>query len=113
MYLSTICFCGRRLILKGISNIFCKFSLFTENDSVVNGGGLYAEDCDMTISDCIFKQNTASNGARLELKGCENSVIANSQFIDNDASNNGGGLYNDDSSPLVYNTVFYKNNAKL
>ncbi len=72
--------------------IRCKFLNNTANGV---GGGLYASNCDPTISVCIFRQNEAvsagnDGGACFFLNS--SPTIKRCRFIKNEASDLGGGL---------------------
>jgi hypothetical protein len=54
----------------------------------IQGGGLYASDCPVFISDCVFMGNIAGNGAGIFLDNCDaSSSVKNSIFARNSSTN--------------------------
>jgi hypothetical protein len=90
---------------------------FYRNSAAVNGGGIYNELGDPTITDCVFSENHA-NGAPLGQGGggVHNArgvhyargslTLRRCQFQGNTSVGGGAGLYNNDASATVIDTSF-------
>jgi hypothetical protein len=81
-----------------------------KNGDYTNGGGMYCNNSYLTVSKCLFQNNSAEVGA-----GMFNSdayvVVQNCTFKENTASDNGGGIYNTGGAPTVKNCAFMGNEA--
>jgi len=81
-------------------------------------GGLYVEtmEADITVSECVFKDNTSSYGGGAYLETEEGIVTVQHCVFDNNAAETGvgGGLFvdTDDYPVLVRNTLFNDNWAQ-
>ena len=86
-----------------------------DNGSYYNyGGGIYFENSDPIIKDCIIQNNTGDEGGGGGLF-CYNSSpkFYNCLIINNFTDDLGGGLYaRVNSSPEIYNSIFSGNNAE-
>jgi len=84
---------------------------FYRNSAAVNGGGIYNELGDPTITDCVFSENHG-NGAPLGQGGggvynARGSLtLRRCQFQGNTSIGGGAGLYNNNASPTVIDTTF-------
>jgi hypothetical protein len=84
---------------------------FYRNSAAVNGGGIYNELGDPTITDCVFSENHG-NGAPLGQGGggVHNArgslTLRRCQFQGNTSIGGGAGLYNNNASPTVIDTTF-------
>ncbi len=83
-----------------------------------SGGGIFNNGhSSPIIEDCNFTLNSAINGGGIFTlnspnNGAENSMmIVACTFTDNHASGNGGGIYNQSSSPAISNSQFQYNSA--
>ncbi|MFK7758525.1 MAG: right-handed parallel beta-helix repeat-containing protein [Phycisphaerales bacterium] len=82
-----------------------------------DGGGIYAEDADLTLIDCTIRDNMATDdgGGMVVFNG--DAVIVNSRFIDNElmmpnSSDNGGALHIGAGATLdIDGTIFSGNIA--
>ncbi|MCK4357283.1 MAG: T9SS type A sorting domain-containing protein, partial [Candidatus Cloacimonetes bacterium] len=102
----------------GIYSLNCN-SLEIKNVSLINneasqyGGGVYINECDPMIENCIISQNIANRGAGIYF------IIANTQIVnclitDNaaiGASAIGGGIYSNTSNPDFVNCTIANNSA--
>ncbi len=81
---------------------------------VITGGdlGIYCNDASPTISNCVIKSNGSGiyQGAGIFDSNGASPTVTNCFFIENDA-NNGGAIYNVNSSPTFKNCVIGKNTA--
>ncbi|MCH8880354.1 MAG: hypothetical protein IID34_10780 [Planctomycetes bacterium] len=75
----------------------------------VEGGGLFIEDGDPIIVNCIFTGNFAVLGGGIFTAGDSTPLVSNCRFIDNSAGVCGGGMCNSGSSPTVIECSFVNN----
>jgi len=76
------------------------------------GGGMYNASSSPTIRHVVFEGNYAVNGGGMANYVDSSPLMVDLYFIKNQASQDGGGLYNlTRSSPLIINTVFKGNTA--
>jgi len=69
------------------------------------GGGIYCENASPVVSDCCFRENTATYGGGIACRSSEPTVLG-CTFADNAASTQGGGIYSYYfSSVTVGNTI--------
>ena len=73
-------------------------------------GALYNHSSIVTIANCLFTNNRASNGGAM-VNYNSNTVIINCTFANNYASTVGGGLHNDASSLNINNSIIWGNTA--
>lgn len=73
-----------------------------------SGGGLYSRNSTLQITDCLFEANL--NGGGLSLV-TSTTVINRCWFINNQAGNYGGGVYNNSPNSTITNCVFVGNSA--
>ena len=100
---------------------------FTNNKGVGYGSGnpnvgalLTWYNCEGTISDCNFINNTADNGAAYRLgddnNGVSSASVDSCTFINNTASNQGGAVYEGGKTGKatldIKNSIFTNNSAK-
>ena len=75
------------------------------------GGGMRNESCSPTLFNCVVRSNFAKyEGAAIYNKGCHPLLVGCD--IRNNYASQAGGLYNNNSSPIVSNCVFTANTAK-
>ena len=77
-----------------------------------SGGGIYLEDSDLTVRNCIFRENNSSfaGGAVHVLRGAP--LFDACLFVDNNSSS-GGAVYDDFSSATYANCEFRGNQATI
>ncbi|WP_256012121.1 MBG domain-containing protein [Desertivirga xinjiangensis] len=64
------------------------------------------------VRNCLFKDNSASNGAGVYNKSTSKAIFSNCIFQNNAAVNNGGAMLNtDDADVQLSNCIFVNNNA--
>ena len=71
-------------------------------------GALHISDADVTISNCIFKNNKSFSGGAVSLRR-SNSLVTNNIFYNNLAAAYGGAILSSESSNKIINNTFYKN----
>jgi hypothetical protein len=77
------------------------------------GGGMANENSSPTISNCIFRSNSAAIGGGMWNYNCS-PILTNCIFHGNSASSLGGGLGNSVyCSPIITNCTFYDNTAAM
>ena len=78
-----------------------------------NGGGMTTYTTNVTMLNCTFTGNAATNGGGgAYVRGSSNPTLINCAFIDNTTSGFGGGVYNrDQSHPTLSGCVFNGNAA--
>jgi len=72
------------------------------------GGGIYAQDSDVSFANCIISCNTASDGGGLSYYKVDGEVL-NCTFSDNVAESEGGGVYMGSGYILFVNCIFWGN----
>lgn len=76
----------------------------------INGAGMNNYNADVTVRNCVFKNNTANGNGGGMYNRSSNTNINNCVFAENSANLGGGGLFNNSSSSVTcYNSVFTKN----
>jgi len=75
------------------------------------GGGLYCEDCQMTLQNLSFQDNYAKWGGAFFVNN-GTPLLFDIEFIHNHASENGGGMYNyNQAVPMLMSVTFAGNSA--
>ncbi|MAL65309.1 MAG: hypothetical protein CMF94_04315 [Candidatus Marinimicrobia bacterium] len=79
------------------------------------GGGVYCENADPLIKDCIIQNNTANEGGGAGIFCYESSpTFIGCTIKQNETDDVGGGLYaRDGSSPSFFNCTFFDNLAEF
>ena len=81
------------------------------NQSVESGGGIYCNDSLPTVTNCVVVGNQAQNGSGMF---CASSAprLINCTFTGNQAENGGGVFCSAGSSPVIVNTIFWKDSPQ-
>ncbi len=79
------------------------------------GGGIYCENSDPLIKDCVIQNNTANEGGGAGIFCYDSSPIFSGCMIkENETDDVGGGLYaRDGSSPSFFDCIFFDNIAEF
>ncbi|MBN2341269.1 MAG: hypothetical protein JXX29_09380 [Deltaproteobacteria bacterium] len=105
---------GGGLLARGVS-VTVSNCIFTENQAVVDGGGMWMSSRYGRVVDSVFVTNHALNGAGLTLASAgqemEGMRVINVAFQNNVADGNGGGLYVAVVSPRIGGCTFIENTA--
>ncbi len=83
---------------------------FTHGSGYV-GGGLYLNSSDLTISNCIITENTATYGGGMEIDLNSSPIIINCLLANNTAAYGGAMDNYNGCSPTIYNCTFCYNTA--
>ncbi len=75
-----------------------------------NGGGMYNDDSNPTLINCIFSGNNASSGGGMYVIN-SHPMLVDCIFNENSTSQNGGGMQNNNSNPTLINCIFTNNSA--
>ena len=82
----------------------------TNNTATTKGGGYYIfANKESKIINSIFDNNNASLGGAMYNKG--KIMVVNCDFISNNATNDGGGMFNETQYSKFYNTIVWGNMA--
>ena len=87
---------------------------FEENEASDEGGGIYIQFSNSTITNCRFVQNSASeNGGGLIYKSSSELIVSNCVFVENSTLGEGGGLFMIGSSAFmqIIDSVIINNSA--
>jgi len=87
---------------------------FIGNSADYGGGGMYNEDSSPTLTNCTFRGNLAdAGGGGMANYGDSEPILTNCDFSGNSAEHDGGAIYNnEDSSPTLTNCTFSDNVAQ-
>lgn len=110
---------GGGAIMINNSTVTISGCTFRENISR-GGGGVLSSNSDLVIRDCLFEKNEVTyitgyaRGGGLTIGGLENDItVENCRFIENRATDYGGGIYNANSSPYIIDCVFENNSTSF
>ncbi|OIN55800.1 beta strand repeat-containing protein, partial [Arsenicibacter rosenii] len=88
---------------------------FSENRASGDGGGFYTSQSNaMVVTGCRFMSNTAAVGAGMweaNYNVSARTSLIRSRFVNNAATNKGGGLFVDGAGRTVTNCLFIRNTA--
>lgn len=90
------------------------------NTATVSGGGMYNWGASPAIINTVFKSNVVTGASGSTVSGgaifngnASAPVLSNVNIVSNlvlsSGTENGAGMYNENSSPKIYNSIFYKN----
>ena len=77
-----------------------------------SGGAIYATAGNISISQAIFSDNTAENGASIALDVTEVS-INDSSFLNNSAGSNGASVYSNNANLTIADCEFFNNTCRF
>ena len=81
---------------------------FTDNSALTKGGAYYVyANKESRIVNTIFDHNSAKLGGAMYNKG--KITMINCDLVDNQADENGGGVYNETQYSKFYNSIFWGN----
>jgi len=76
------------------------------------GGGIHTDFSDLTVSNCLFRYNTAEWGGAIFVNKDESPSISNCLFLENESDNGGGGIYCwYNTASTIENCIFDSNMA--
>ncbi|OQX71010.1 MAG: hypothetical protein B6D62_03005 [Candidatus Cloacimonas sp. 4484_275] len=99
----------RFLFLYESSRITVENCLFEDNSADDGGGGLHVRYCSPFIKNCVFRQNSAVNGAGIHFSGSSSSLEY--CLFENNSATYGGAMYFDACSPNILNCTISENSA--
>lgn len=105
---------GRVFYINGADDVYLTGLTITNGDATAlsgRGGGLYANDSQLTLQQVIVISNTADFGGGLYLRNGE-AVIQSSQLLSNTADY-GGGLYSQSTGLTITQNEFSANKAAI
>jgi parallel beta-helix repeat protein len=86
--------------------------LTVTNGYAGQGGGTYCSNSSPTITNCIFRDNSAfHNGGGMHNCDGSGATVINCRFTGNKSSSIGGGIYCAESSPSIINCTISENRA--
>lgn len=86
---------------------------FTDDDASNQGGAIYFFDATPTITNCTFTDDSADDGGAIELAGNSTATITLSTFTDSYAYHYGGAIATDSSNLTLTNCTFEGNSAGI
>ena len=93
--------------MMGVQILNCRFSNNTAN---TKGGAYYVfANKESKIVNSIFDHNNAQLGGGMYNKG--NILMINCDFVNNEATEDSGGMYNETKYSKIYNSIFWGNIA--
>jgi hypothetical protein len=103
---------GAGMYNDGVTGLTVSHCQFLYNDAEY-GGGMYNANCDQTvvISNCAFSRNDAGQDGAGMHNLLSRPLVKNCLFHLNEASRNGGGMFNQESAPNIINCTFADNSA--
>jgi hypothetical protein len=88
-------------------------SSFGISDPHAGGGGMFIDFNDVSITNCIFRNNKAQWGGAIFVYASRNPAINNCTFYNNSAIEAGGGIYLwNYASSTINNSIFYSNSCQ-
>jgi CSLREA domain-containing protein len=105
---------GGGVLADGTGNFYATDCAFS-NHRAVQGGALYLDALNIFITGCLFSDNNALTGGAIAAVNTliNNFNLTQSTFLNNQASENGGGLYLRDSAFWSTDSFFTNNGALL
>lgn len=114
--LSHVSFVGNNAVYGGgMANLdsntpVISYAVFTNNLAGQAGGAIYNVGSSPIISNALFNSNvTMGLGGGVHNSQQSNSTFSQVTFINNTAASGGGGIRNDNSIPLIRNSIFWDN----
>jgi len=98
---------GAMCDMMGANLVNCRFN---NNTATTKGGACYIfADKETTIVNTIFDHNNAKLGGAMYNKG--KITVINCNFVNNNSTEDGGGMFTETKYNKIYNTVFWGNVA--
>jgi len=103
---------GGAIHAKALSNLRIQTSDFIRNSSEQDGGALSTEDTQLFALRNLWCDNSAQDGGGIQVDGeSEWTTLHNNRFVENEASNRGGGIRVRQHSANIVNNTFVGNSA--
>lgn len=74
-------------------NLAISNSTISENEAIINGGGIYHASGSLTINGTMFAENRANKNGGGLYNSTQDLIVSESTFLRNDAAYSGGGIY--------------------
>ncbi len=106
---------GGGLFIDGSTSLRLDQVIVEDNHANLRGGGVYVRGTPVTITDSVFRDNTATDAAGLRVVSAPATVLR-TLFTGNAADHYGGGLLTTSGSGFVHrieNSIFQRNSAEL
>jgi hypothetical protein len=100
-----------RVFYVNASVVFNLSDLTVANGYADDGGGMYNNSSNTTLTHVTFSDNSASSGGGGMCNYYSSPALTNVTFSANSASSDGGGMYNYYSSPILTNVTFSANSS--
>ena len=101
-----------RIFSVSVSNVILKNIIFKNAFYSGNGGAIYDSTNDITIENCTFINNEATNGGAIYSNAYSRlGSITDSTFINNRANTQGAAIYNYADAGTVEGCIFVNNSA--
>lgn len=82
------------------------------NATVNYGGGLYLNNSDPVIKNCLFRYNRSTNyGGAVFISNTSSPFFRQCRFFENEVAASGGAVYCHNSTPIFDRSTFHKNSA--
>ena len=97
-----------------LENVTINNNILTSYNNTVNGAGIGCVSSSPDLSNVLIADNTAGNstkGGGIACSNNSNPVLDNVTISDNLANSKGGGIYCDDSNPILHNVMITDNSV--
>jgi hypothetical protein len=84
--------------------------IFQGNQTAGSGGAVYNDGSPVNYVNCLFTGNSCNTGGAMFSK-FSNCLLVNCTFSGNRSTGGGGAMYNQESSPNLFNTISWGNRA--
>ncbi|MBN1338335.1 MAG: right-handed parallel beta-helix repeat-containing protein, partial [Bacteroidales bacterium] len=99
---------GGGIYLENCAPVLIRKSLIHHNYATLNGGGIYSLNSDINLSNVLLSGNKSNIGGAGYFGG-HNPSLVNVTVSDNIALSNGGGIYINDSTINLMNSILWNN----
>lgn len=85
----------------------------SSNSGIVKGGCLFSKSTNLSLSESIIQNNTATKGGGIYISDSTNLVVDNTLFSRNEGNDIAGAIYVNGSSVTVVGSQFHGNKSKF
>ncbi|HUE98485.1 MAG TPA: choice-of-anchor Q domain-containing protein, partial [Anaerolineales bacterium] len=93
------------------SNSILRNVTFSGNSAATRGGGMTTSTSSPSLTNVTFNENTAQRGGALHNAVAGDPILTHVTFSGNTATVAGGAIYNEDSNPIITNSILYNNSG--